>query len=139
MEMCYDGALAMPKNYAVINEEEMTYVDGGLYKSVNHYFSSGYSARDWCNSCGAKAWVLYGCGIIGSAAIGALVGSIANPGVGTAIGAIGGCILGCFMSDIIADWAKALDNAAIAANSKGKRSCTVNTTFSNLTLSVSVY
>ena len=29
MEMMYDGALVMPKNYAVVNEEEMTYVDGG--------------------------------------------------------------------------------------------------------------
>ena len=29
MEMCYDGALVMPKNYAVVNEEEMEYVDGG--------------------------------------------------------------------------------------------------------------
>lgn len=29
MEMCYDGALVMPKNYAVVSEEEMTYVDGG--------------------------------------------------------------------------------------------------------------
>lgn len=29
MEMCYDGALVMPSNYAVMNEEEMTYVEGG--------------------------------------------------------------------------------------------------------------
>lgn len=29
MEMCYDGTLVMPKNYAVVSEEEMTYVDGG--------------------------------------------------------------------------------------------------------------
>lgn len=29
MEMCYDGALVMPKNYAVVTEEEMTYVEGG--------------------------------------------------------------------------------------------------------------
>jgi len=29
MEMCYDGALVMPNNYTVVNEEEMTYVDGG--------------------------------------------------------------------------------------------------------------
>jgi len=29
MEMCYYGALVMPKNYAVVTEEEMTYVDGG--------------------------------------------------------------------------------------------------------------
>lgn len=27
--MCYDGALVMPKNYAVVNEEEMEYIDGG--------------------------------------------------------------------------------------------------------------
>lgn len=30
MEMCYDGALVMPSNYAVMSEDEMTYVDGGI-------------------------------------------------------------------------------------------------------------
>lgn len=29
MELCYDGALIMPDNYAVMSEEEMTYVEGG--------------------------------------------------------------------------------------------------------------
>jgi len=29
MEMCYDGALMMPSSYAVMNEDEMTYVEGG--------------------------------------------------------------------------------------------------------------
>ena len=29
MEMTYDGALVMPKNFAIVDEEEMTYVDGG--------------------------------------------------------------------------------------------------------------
>lgn len=29
MEMCYDGSLIMPKNYAVVSSEEMSYVDGG--------------------------------------------------------------------------------------------------------------
>ena len=29
MEMCYDGALVMPRSYAVMNEDEMTYVEGG--------------------------------------------------------------------------------------------------------------
>lgn len=29
MEMCYDGALVLPSSYAVMDEEEMTYVDGG--------------------------------------------------------------------------------------------------------------
>ena len=30
MEMTYDGALAMPSSYAVMDEEEMTYVEGGF-------------------------------------------------------------------------------------------------------------
>ena len=29
MEMCYDGTLVMPSSYAVMDEEEMTYVEGG--------------------------------------------------------------------------------------------------------------
>ncbi len=29
MNMCYDGALVMPSSYAVMDEEEMTYVEGG--------------------------------------------------------------------------------------------------------------
>lgn len=29
MEMCYDGALVMPSNYAVMSEDEMMYVEGG--------------------------------------------------------------------------------------------------------------
>lgn len=29
MEMYYDGTLVMPKNYSVMDEEEMTYVEGG--------------------------------------------------------------------------------------------------------------
>lgn len=33
MDMCYDGALVMPSSYAVMNEEEMTYVEGGKYIS----------------------------------------------------------------------------------------------------------
>ena len=26
MDMCYDGALVLPSSYAVMNEEEMTYI-----------------------------------------------------------------------------------------------------------------
>ena len=29
MEMCYNGALVMPSNYAVVNDNEMEYVEGG--------------------------------------------------------------------------------------------------------------
>lgn len=34
MSMCYAGALAMPSNYALMNEEEMTYVEGGRTSKV---------------------------------------------------------------------------------------------------------
>lgn len=34
MEMCYEGALAMPSSYAVMNEEEMTYVEGGVSAKI---------------------------------------------------------------------------------------------------------
>lgn len=30
MDMCYDGTLVMPSSYAVMDEEEMTYVEGGF-------------------------------------------------------------------------------------------------------------
>ena len=30
MDMCYDGTLVMPSSYAVMDEEEMTYIEGGL-------------------------------------------------------------------------------------------------------------
>lgn len=30
MEMCYDGALVLPSSYAVMSNDEMTYVEGGV-------------------------------------------------------------------------------------------------------------
>ena len=33
MEMCYDGESVMPSSYGVMNEEEMTYMEGG--KTIN--------------------------------------------------------------------------------------------------------
>ena len=38
MDMCYDGALVLPSSYAVMNEEEMTYMEGGIRVSK---YSSG--------------------------------------------------------------------------------------------------
>ena len=29
MELCYDGALVLPSSYVVMDEEEMTYLEGG--------------------------------------------------------------------------------------------------------------
>lgn len=29
MEMCYDGALVMPQNFALVTDDENEYIDGG--------------------------------------------------------------------------------------------------------------
>ena len=34
MVMAYDGALVMPSSYAVMEQEEMTYVEGGAEKTM---------------------------------------------------------------------------------------------------------
>lgn len=35
MEMCYDGALVMPNSFALMNEDEMMYVEGGGSITIN--------------------------------------------------------------------------------------------------------
>lgn len=34
MEMCYDGALVMPSSYAVMDAEDMIYVEGGGFQEL---------------------------------------------------------------------------------------------------------
>lgn len=34
MEMCYDGALVMPSNFAVVDADEMMYLEGGVKVEV---------------------------------------------------------------------------------------------------------
>lgn len=45
MEMCYDNALVMPKSYSIMNEEEMTYVEGG---SKNVAMSDKFLTKSYC-------------------------------------------------------------------------------------------
>ena len=86
MEMCYDGALVMPSSYAVMDEEEMMYVEGswsfkysGLKNicgiPVGAYFTLSGTVSD-------MAWI--------AAAGGAFVATIAGllltiPGIGGAL------------------------------------------------------
>ena len=47
MEMCYNGALVMPSNYAVVTDNEMEYVEGGLSVKVKWYgIQIRYTSRD---------------------------------------------------------------------------------------------
>lgn len=45
MEMCYDGVLVMPSNYVAMDEEEMTYVEGG---GTTTYKMTAYQAMKYC-------------------------------------------------------------------------------------------
>ena len=47
MDMCYEGALVMPSSYAVMDEEEMTYVEGGGTITVK---ASADTVRTICRS-----------------------------------------------------------------------------------------
>ena len=78
MEMCYDGALVMPSSYAVMNEEEMTYVEGGGTITVK--FSKDF-IRDSVTAITSAV-----CTIIGSV-IGTAVGSsVVGGAIGAAVG-----------------------------------------------------
>ena len=90
MDMCYDGALVLPSSYAVMNEEEMTYMEGGI--SVSKY-SSGklfdtFRVHFTAAEC-SKIALAYGV-ISGVASIiGALTGPIGAIAGGVTAGACG--------------------------------------------------
>lgn len=42
MEMCYEGTMSLPSSYVTMNEEEMTYVEGGIDKTYSG--KSGWAA-----------------------------------------------------------------------------------------------
>lgn len=65
MEMCYDGALVMPKSFAVVSNDEMTYVDGGTAKNFcNNLKGLWNKSQDirWALKCGGFSWG-YICGL----------------------------------------------------------------------------
>ena len=65
--MTYDGILVMPNNYAVVTEEEMTYVDGGYYMSnydckglafaIGVTITASYSAIYTALACGSSVLI----------------------------------------------------------------------------------
>ena len=82
MEMCYDGTLVMPSSYAIMNEEEMTYLEGGATVSYRGTASDIRKRLDVVIAVTAL-------GIVDIAALGALLGNVK----GAIVGAIGGTIL----------------------------------------------
>ena len=58
MTMTYDGTMVMPKNYAVVTEDEMTYVDGGFdpVTVITGAIASGWAAIEIGKSVGAYVY-----------------------------------------------------------------------------------
>lgn len=79
MEMCYNDALVMPNSFDIINEEEMTYIDGG--KTVTVTFS-----RDFLRDC-VTAGLSGAC-----AAIAGAIGTLGTPVVGAVCAAFGAAL-----------------------------------------------
>ena len=145
--MIYDGTLTMPANFAVLDEEEMTYVDGGWIGY--NTFSSGFSARDSCNFCASDLWKVAACAAIGagwvayySGAVGAAVGSVV-PGGGTSVGAILGVVFGGLavgvIEYVVINWALEWGHAANAAERRGWQITTVEVALNSLVMEVRVY
>lgn len=65
MEMCYDGALVMPSSYAVMSEDEMMYLEGG----IKTYWKTTASEAEYNLRVNAAFYglVATGAGIIGAA------------------------------------------------------------------------
>jgi len=63
MELCYDGGLVMPRNYALMSEDEMTYVEGG----------------------GWIAWAFAMTGGVAAATAGAILGFAGGAALGTVV------------------------------------------------------
>ena len=93
MEMCYEGAFLMPSNYAIMDEEKMTYVEGGGTKS----FTSRRAAAAEYKKTGTNIQIASAFGGAGMAVICGAIGSLANiPGiiVGAILGSIAGTAIG---------------------------------------------
>jgi len=59
MEMCYDGALVMPSRYAVMDSDEMTYVEGGGSIVINRTTINKALTSIWSTICHVStlAWL----------------------------------------------------------------------------------
>ena len=101
MEMCYDGVLVMPNNCVVMSNNEMEYLEGGIYIS-NSTLLNGCKAvflSVGINPVGSTlvalgVWKVYTILVAGAASISAKLGALSGP-LGIALGILGvGAIAG---------------------------------------------
>ena len=79
MDMCYDGTLVLPSSYAVMDEEEMSYLEGGGTAVV-------YGTASQIRS---RLTAIIGASLVGtgaSAALGFLLGNVGGAIISTILG-----------------------------------------------------
>lgn len=81
--MCYDGALVLPSSYAVMDEGEMVYTEGGYYLKKTWYGYTGYFTAKECSDISNALWM--GTGVAG---IGGAVAGFLSCGVGALVGGV---------------------------------------------------
>ena len=105
MEMTYDGALVMPKSFAAVSEEEMTYVEGGgtFYIEIksNSFLITLLAAAGTTLTVAKATAILSGASIaiataieLGTAGMGTLYAGAFLLAAGTVIPAIAGAAVG---------------------------------------------
>lgn len=84
MEMCYDGTLVMPSRYVVMDNDEMTYVEGGAIRRIARFDAIQ------CNRMAALVCIFGGLitVVAGIATVISAVATIASCGTSAAIIAI---------------------------------------------------
>ena len=97
MEMCYDGTLVMPDNYAVVSEDEMTYVDGGMFiipsNSASTTTTTKVSVTLSASQCNELATIMsIGGGVASAASVAATFVStlVGGPVAGAIVGTLAG-------------------------------------------------
>lgn len=120
MEMTYNGTLTMPANFAALDAEEMTYVEGGAHSLS---FTSRGDAYVFCNN----RSLMYGEARVLGAGATTLIGAALGGGGGAALGAI----LGIGLTDVLSQWRDAWGDEAYYISRLNYNRITIEWDYSN--------
>ena len=74
MDVCYDGALVLPRNYVPVSEEEMDYIDGG----ASFWQKAGIIAAVVVGGIALTAAIIYGQFLLAARIMGITIKSYAK-------------------------------------------------------------
>ena len=135
MEMTYGGALVMPSSYAMMDEEEMMYLEGATASNWVSYSSVSYAYSYHCNAGTFLQIASVALGVCSSIR-GLLKGAPASI-AGALAGCVLGTVVGCITGTIVWNWgAKFHDCANELYRKKGTsawtKSCKIKWDFMGL-------